>query len=110
MSAEGASAEKRKAAVTLALAADGDFQTLKRRERDLRRELAERQADIERTQARIRLTLAMLPVAEAVDWFSDAGTRGERTVAAGPLASASEADASVAAGPAGPGTVTGGRG
>jgi hypothetical protein len=64
---EGKNAEERKARQTLLLAADGDYQTLKRRERDVRREILEREADAERAHARIRITLAALPLAQATD-------------------------------------------
>ncbi len=64
---EGKNAEERKAKQALMLAGDGDYRRLRARERDVRREIAEREADIERATARIRITLAALPIAQAVD-------------------------------------------
>jgi hypothetical protein len=68
--ADAGSADRRKAIATLELASDGDYQTLKRRERDIKRELQEREADIERASYRIRITLQTLPLAQAVDVLS----------------------------------------
>jgi hypothetical protein len=64
---EGKNEAERKAKLQLQLAADADYQTLKRRERDVRREILEREADVERAHARIRVTLAALPLAQATD-------------------------------------------
>jgi hypothetical protein len=64
---EGKNEAERKAKHTLTLAADADYQRLVQRERDVRREILEREADIERAQTRIRITLQVLPYAEAVD-------------------------------------------
>jgi hypothetical protein len=63
----GKNEAERKAKHTLTLAADADYQRLVQRERDVRREILEREADIERAQTRIRITLQVLPYAEAVD-------------------------------------------
>ncbi len=68
--AEGKNEAERKARQTLQLAADADYQALRRRERDIKRELQEREADIERASHRIRITLAALPLAQAVDALS----------------------------------------
>jgi hypothetical protein len=67
---EGKNAEERKARQALMLAADADYQALRRRERDVRRQIAEREADIEKAHTRIRITLAALPLAQAVDALS----------------------------------------
>jgi hypothetical protein len=68
--ADAGSADRRKAIATLELASDGDFQALRRRERDIKRELQEREADIERASHRLRITLQAVPLAQAVDALS----------------------------------------
>jgi hypothetical protein len=65
--ADAGSADRRKAIATLELASDGDYQARKRRERVLKQELQEREADIERATWRLRITLQALPRAQAVD-------------------------------------------
>jgi hypothetical protein len=65
--ADATSADRRKAIATLELATDADYQALKRRERDVRRQIAEREADCERALWRLRITLQALPYASAVD-------------------------------------------
>jgi hypothetical protein len=65
--ADAGSADRRKAIATLELASDADYQTLKRRERDIKRELQEREADIEKAIWRLRITMQALPYASAVD-------------------------------------------
>jgi hypothetical protein len=65
--ADAGSADRRKAIATIELAADGDYQALKRRERDVRRQIAEREADCERAIWRLRITMQALPLAQAVD-------------------------------------------
>lgn len=67
---EGKNEAERKARQALMLAGDGDYRRLRARERDVRREIAEREADIERAKDRIRITLAALPIAQAVDALS----------------------------------------
>jgi hypothetical protein len=64
---EGKNAEERKARQALMLAADADYQALRRRERDVRRQIAEREADIEKAIWRLRFTMQALPLAQAVD-------------------------------------------
>jgi hypothetical protein len=65
--ADAGSADRRKAIATLELASDGDYQARKRRERVVKQELQEREADIERATWRLRITLQALPRAQAVD-------------------------------------------
>ncbi len=74
---EGKNAEERTARQQLALAGDGDYQALKRRERAVRREILEREADIERASFRIRITLQALPLAQAVDALGPANAGAE---------------------------------
>ncbi len=78
---EGKNVEERRARQTLSLATDADYQHLRARGREIRREIQEREADIERAQVRIRITLAALPIARAVDaldrQLSEAGEEGE---------------------------------
>jgi hypothetical protein len=66
----GKNEAERKAKLQLQLAADADFQALKRRERDVRREIQEREADCERAIWRLRFTVQALPLAQAVDALS----------------------------------------
>jgi hypothetical protein len=63
----GRNEPERKAKLQLQLASDADFQALKRRERDVRRQITEREADIEKALWRLRITLQALPLAQAVD-------------------------------------------
>ncbi len=65
--ADAGSADRRKAIATLELASDGDYQARNRRERVVKQELQEREADIERATWRLRITLQALPRAQAVD-------------------------------------------
>ena len=67
---EGKNEAERKARQALMLAGDGDYRRLRARERDVRREIAEREADIERAKDGIRITLAARPIAQAVDALS----------------------------------------
>jgi hypothetical protein len=75
--AEGKNETERKAKQALMLAADADYQALRRRERELRRDILEREADIERAHVRIRITLAALPLAQAADALDRALDRAE---------------------------------
>jgi uncharacterized coiled-coil protein SlyX len=63
----GRNEPERKAKLQLQLASDGDYQTLRRRERDIKRAIAELEADVEKALWRLRITLQALPYASAVD-------------------------------------------
>jgi hypothetical protein len=64
---EGKNEAERKAKHTLTLASDADYQRLVQRERAIKRAILEREADCERATFRLRLTLAVLPIADAID-------------------------------------------